>query len=86
MVVLLLPELVDVDVERVNERVHSMRDVGLVLALPGNNDRDDDRLHDFDQMLPDMCIDSLDQFEFVWLWMDCKIQNEVCHLKLNINR
>jgi hypothetical protein len=86
VVVLLLLELVDVDVEELNERVHLMRDVGLVLVLLDNDDDDDDdddHLLDSDRMKQDMYIEFLDQFEFVSALMDYEIQNEVFHLKTN---
>ncbi len=83
VVVLLLLELVDVDVEELNERVHLMRDVGLVLVLLDNDDDDDDHLLDSDRMKQDMYIEFLDQFEFVSVLMDYEIQNEVFHLKTN---
>jgi hypothetical protein len=84
-----LLELVDVDVEKLNEKVHLMRDVELVLVLLDNDDDDDgddDHLHDFDQMKQYMYIGFLDQFEFVSLLMDYEIQNEVFHLKSNAKK
>jgi hypothetical protein len=47
-----------------NEKVHLMKDVVLVMVLLDIDDDDDDRL-DFDQIEPDMYIVFLDQFEFV---------------------
>ncbi len=84
-----LLELVDVDAEKLNEKVHLMRDVELVLVLLDNDDDDDgddDHLHDFDQMKQYMYIGFLDQFEFVSLLMDYEIQNEVFHLKSNAKK
>jgi hypothetical protein len=64
MVVLLL-ELVVVDVEKLNEKVHLMKDVVLVILLLDNDDDDDNLLLDFYSMKQDMYIVFLDLFESV---------------------
>jgi hypothetical protein len=81
--VVMLSVLELVDVEKLNENVHLLINVGLLLFLLDNDDDDDDDLLDSDQMKQDMYIEFLDQFESVLLLMDYEIQNGTFHLNIN---
>lgn len=82
-VLLFFYELVVVDVVKLNENDHLMKDVVLLIVLLDNDDDVEvPLLLDFDLMKQDMYTVFLDQFEL----MDHEIQNEVFHLKTNVKR